>query len=120
MFSIPIPKIRNIKNLFLNDGILINATPDEPIIYDLEGFIQPREEILTNGVLTNFSEWETAQKTEIFGKMAYRTCDYEKSGEMNGEPFIGKGKKMMHFVKLQNRWVLSSVIWSDNHLPKKV
>lgn len=107
------PKVRNIKNLFLSNGILINNTTEEPAIYDLESFIQPREEILTNGTLTNFVERETAHRTDIFGKIAQRNCDYEKSGELEGQPFTGKGKKLIQFVKLNNRWFLSSVVWYD-------
>ena len=61
-----IPTVQNIKTLFLPDGILINNTTGTPAVYDLEGFIQPREEILTNGTLTAFTEQETAHTTTIF------------------------------------------------------
>ena len=106
-------KIRTIKDFFLPNGILINNTNGEPEVYDLEGFICPREEILTNGTLTNFIEKETFHKTEIYGNIAQRKSDYIKSGELNEVSFIGEGKKLMQFVKVENKWFLSSVIWSD-------
>ena len=108
-----IPNVRNIEKIFLPQGILINNTSDEPAIYDLESFIKPREELLTNGMLTNFIEHETFYQTEIFGNIAQRNCNYEKQGELNGEPFSGEGKKLMQFIKINNKWFLSAVIWSD-------
>ena len=108
-----IPNVRKIVELFLPHGILINNTSGELAIYDLESFIQPREEMLTNGTLTNFIEKETSHKTEIYGNIAQRMCNYEKSGELNGEPFSGEGKKLMQFIKMKDKWILSAVIWSD-------
>lgn len=108
-----IPNVRKIEALFLPAGILINNTSGEPAIYDLESFIEPREKILTDGTLINFMEWETSHKTEIYGNIAQRACNYEKSGEFNGAPYKGAGKKLMQFIKIKNKWVLSSVFWSD-------
>ncbi len=107
------PNIRNIETLFLANGLLINNTSAEPAIYDLESFIEPREEILTNGTLTNFIEEETSHKTEIYGNIAQRMCTYKKSGVLNGEPFTGEGRKLMQFIKVKNKWFLSAVLWSD-------
>lgn len=109
-----VPAVRKIEELFLPQGILIQNTSGEPSVYTLDSFIEPREEILTNGTLTNFIEQETAHKTEIYGNIAQRTSQYEKSGELHGEPFTGEGQKLMQFIKVKSRWVLSSVAWSDS------
>ncbi|MEZ4852033.1 MAG: DUF4440 domain-containing protein [Bacteroidia bacterium] len=109
------PNLWNIKKIFLEDGLIINNTPEKPAIYNLESFIKPREEILTNGTLTNFEEWETDSKTEIYGNIAQRMCRYQKAGELHGEPFTGKGTKLMQFLKVGGQWRLSSVIWSDGN-----
>ena len=108
-----IPNLQKIKEIFLTNGILINNTSGEPEIYDLESFIEPRQKILSDGTLTNFEESETFNETEIYRNIARRTCNYEKSGILNGAPFKGEGKKLMQFVKLQEKWLLSSVLWSD-------
>lgn len=108
-----IPDVRKIKDLFLVRGILINNTPEEPSIYDLESFIEPREKILTNGTLTNFVEKEVSHTTSVFGNIAQRKCSYEKSGELNGEMFRGEGVKLMQFIKTNDKWFLSAVSWSD-------
>ena len=109
-----IPNVRKIKHLFLRQGILINNTAEEPLIYDLESFIIPREKILTDGTLTDFVEKEISHTTDIHGNIARRKCFYEKSGKLNGEFFKGEGVKFMQLLKIDNKWFLSAVTWWDN------
>lgn len=109
-----VPDIRKIETLFLPQGLLINNTPGKAAVYDLNSFVEPREKILTDGTLTEFREKEVFHKTDIFGNIAQRSCDYEKSGILDGKAFRGSGKKLIQFVKLNNKWILSSVIWRDN------
>ena len=105
--------VKDIKEIFILNGILVNNTEDTPVIYDLDGFIKPREEILSDGTLTNFCEREIFQKTEIFRGVAQRFSLYEKSGELNGERFETKGMKTIQFIKANEEWKMSSVAWSD-------
>ena len=69
--------------------------------------------MLTNGTLVNFSEYEVSHKTEIYNTIAHRFCNYEKSGELNGQHFKSKGMKTLQFIKVANNWKLSSVAWCD-------
>lgn len=108
-----LPQVNRIKDLFIKEGLLINNTAAEPAIYTLDTFIKPREEILTNGTLTDFREQEITSHTVILDNIAQRSCQYEKSGKLNGEAFEGKGNKLMQFIKIKNKWMLSSVLWSD-------
>lgn len=107
------PPIHKIRDLFITEGLIINNTPSEPEIYNLDSFIEPREELLTNGTFTNFSEQEVHHKTVIHGKIAQRDVYYQKSGELNGESFKGSGHKCMHFIKINDRWLITAVIWND-------
>lgn len=108
-----IPNLQDIKNIFLSDGLIVNNSFEEPATYNLENFIKPREEILTNGTLVNFKEQEIDHKTEICGNIAQRKCTYKKAGVLNGVPFEGEGIKLMQFIKVKNQWFLSAVLWSD-------
>ncbi len=108
-----VPNVKEIKSIFIPNGILISNTEDTPIDYDLDGFIRPREEMLTNGTLTNFCEREISNRTELFGNIAQRFSLYEKTGELNGERFETKGMKTIQFVKINGKWKMSSVAWSD-------
>uniref|UniRef100_A0AAU6WN33 Uncharacterized protein n=1 Tax=Chryseobacterium endophyticum TaxID=1854762 RepID=A0AAU6WN33_9FLAO len=47
-------------------------------VYDLKAFIDPRKKILTDGTLTEFSEWETGEETRITGNIAQRYSTYRK------------------------------------------
>jgi len=108
-----VQNVKDIKSIFIPKGILISNTDDSPVDYDLDGFIKPREEMLTNGTLTNFCEREISHSTEIFGNIAQRFSLYEKSGELNGEHFETKGMKTIQFVKVNGKWKMSSVAWCD-------
>jgi RimJ/RimL family protein N-acetyltransferase len=107
------PNLKEIKNLFISRGIIINNSRDITEIYDLDEFIKPREQILTNGTLKNFSEKEISHQTKIFANIAHRFCLYEKSGELNGKKFETKGMKTIQFIKESQKWNISSVAWCD-------
>ncbi len=107
------PNVQDIKNLFIPQGIIINNTAETPAIYDLDSFIKPREEMLTDGTLTDFRERETSHTTEIFKKIAQRFCRYEKSGVLNGQYFEATGMKTIQFIKVNEEWKMASVVWCD-------
>lgn len=107
------PKVADIKKLFIPMGILINSTNGTPEIYSLDSFIAPREKMLTDEILTEFSEREVSDTTNIFGNIAQRFSLYEKSGNLNGEYFETKGMKTMQFIKANKNWKFTSVAWSD-------
>ncbi len=108
-----VPKLKDIKSIFIPAGILVSNTEDTPEINNLDGFIKPREEMLINGTLTNFCEKEISHSTEWFGNIAQRFSLYEKSGELNGEYFETKGMKTIQFIKVNKEWKMSSVAWSN-------
>lgn len=83
------------------------------MIYDLEAFIAPRQKMLTDGTLTEFCEWEVAERTEIFGSIAHRFSEYRKSGFHHGEWFEGSGHKTTQFVRTPSGWRMSSLAWDD-------
>ena len=107
------PNVQKIRELFLPEGILINNTSEEPLVYTIESFIKPRERMLTNGTLNNFKEKELSHTTAIYGNLAQRMSIYKKSGELHGELFQEEGIKLMQFIKMNDKWFFSSVCWSD-------
>lgn len=89
----------------------VGATPE---IMSLTTFVAPRRVILSDGTLTDFSERETSQTTQIFGHIAQRWCTYEKSGRLNGVPFHATGMKTLQFIKTPAGWRISAAAWDDN------
>ena len=107
------PQVENIKSLFIPQGIIIKQTDTTSEVYTLDSFITPRKQLLTDGTLTDFSEWEVSHETEIRDTIAHRLSVYQKSGILNGVAFEGKGVKSMQFVKTVGEWRFCSVVWCD-------
>ncbi|MFJ9417268.1 GNAT family N-acetyltransferase [Streptomyces sp. NPDC101227] len=107
------PDLGVIRDVFIPQGRIIANVGDEPVIYDLDAFIEPREKMLTDGTLTEFSEWEVAERTEIFGSIAHRFSTYRKSGFHHGEWFEGSGCKTTQFIQTPSGWKISSLAWDD-------
>lgn len=107
------PNVGAIREVFIPQGRIISNVEDELVIYDLDAFITPRERMLTDGTLIEFSEWEVAERTEIFGSIAHRFSQYRKSGFLNGAWFEGSGRKTTQFVRTPTGWKMSSMAWDD-------
>ncbi|MCZ4123080.1 nuclear transport factor 2 family protein [Streptomyces sp. H39-S7] len=107
------PDVDAVREVFIPQGMIIKNLGATPVIYDLDAFIEPRERILTDGTLTEFSEWEVAERTEIFGSIAHRFSDYRKSGFLNGAWFETTGHKTTQFVRTPDGWRMSSMAWDD-------
>ncbi|MGY5126443.1 alanine--tRNA ligase [Streptomyces nigrescens] len=107
------PDLGVIRDVFIPQGRIIANVGDEPVVYDLDAFIEPRQKMLTDGTLTEFREWEVAERTEIFGSIAHRFSEYRKSGFHQGEWFEGSGHKTTQFVRTPSGWRMSSLAWDD-------
>ncbi|MBT2445501.1 GNAT family N-acetyltransferase [Streptomyces sp. ISL-36] len=107
------PDLGVIRDVFIPQGRIIANVGDEPVIYDLDAFIEPRQKMLTDGTLTEFSEWEVAERTEIVGSIAHRFSEYHKSGFHRGEWFEGAGHKTTQFVRTPSGWRMASLAWDD-------
>ena len=92
---------------------IVKKTSAEHTVYDLGSFIEPRKKLLSEGTLKEFDEHEINESTNIIGNIAQRHSVYEKSGVLEGTNFKQKGNKFFQFVKVNNDWKISSVIWQD-------
>lgn len=102
-----------IRRLVLPGGVIVKTGP-EFTVYTVEEFIAPRRTLLGDGRLTEFSEWETSQRTDIAGDVASRFGEYRKSGVLDGEPFEGGGVKTIQFVRTPDGWRISAFSWYDH------
>ncbi|MEE1752894.1 GNAT family N-acetyltransferase [Streptomyces sp. SP18CS02] len=107
------PDLGVIRDVFIPEGRIIASAGGEPVVYDLDAFIEPRQRMLTDGTLTEFREWEVAERTEVFGSIAQRFSEYRKSGRHQGEWFEGAGHKTTQFVRTPAGWRMSSLAWED-------
>ncbi|WP_328601193.1 DUF4440 domain-containing protein [Actinomadura physcomitrii] len=107
------PDLAVVREVFIPEGLIIKNVGGETEIYDLDAFIAPRQRMLTDGTLTEFSEWEIAERTEIFGSIAQRFSEYGKSGFRDGEWFEGFGRQTTQFVRTRDGWKMSAAAWDD-------
>jgi hypothetical protein len=98
---------------FLPQAVIVRTGGGEPAVYDVDGFIAPRQEILTDGTLEEFHEWELSGHTELFGDIAHHFCSYAKEGVQAGKPLAGRGMKTMQLVRTAAGWRISGVAWDD-------
>ncbi|MCC9307353.1 nuclear transport factor 2 family protein [Kitasatospora sp. RB6PN24] len=105
--------VDRIRRLMLPGGVIVVTRPSYTV-YTVEEFIAPRELLLSDGRLVEFSEWETSERTDIVGDLATRTSEYQKSGLFNGEPYEGTGTQTFQFVRTPDGWRIASSAWFDH------
>ncbi|MFD4481385.1 MULTISPECIES: DUF4440 domain-containing protein [unclassified Streptomyces] len=104
--------VARLRRLMIPGGVIVVTGPDFRV-YTVEEFIEPRERLLGDGRLVDFSEWETSERTEIEGDIASRFGTYRKSGTLDGEPFEGSGTKTIQFVRTPDGWRITAFSWYD-------
>jgi len=108
-----VPDLDRIYAIFIPEGMIIKNLHSKTEVYSLAQFIAPRQKILTDGTLQEFTEEEVTEETKIYRNIAQRFCSYKKSGLLSGTAFKGTGMKTMQFVKTTSGWKISSVAWDD-------
>lgn len=104
--------VARIRRLMLPGGVIVVTGP-KFAVYTVEEFIEPRQRLLGEGRLVEFSEWETFERTEIEGDIASRFGTYSKSGILDGTPFEGGGTKTIQFVRTPEGWRITAFSWHD-------
>jgi hypothetical protein len=102
-----------LRGAFLPAAVIVRTCGGEPAVYDVDGFITPRQALLSGGRLVDFREWELTGQTEVFGDIAQHFCGYAKAGVQDGVPFTGQGMKTMQFVRTLAGWRISAAAWDD-------
>lgn len=104
---------KEIYSLCFSETIIIKKNKDNEEVYDLNSFLEPRKNILSDGTLTEFEEFEVLEETTIVGNIAQRFSKYQKRGRLHGNHFEGSGNKFFQFVKTGEGWKINSIIWED-------
>lgn len=107
------PDVDALYRLFAPGAIVVKNVGGTPEVYDVQGFVEPRRAILSDGTMTDFSEEEVSERTDIFGNIAQRFSRYKKSGKARGERFAGAGAKSIQFVRTPEGWRIASLVWDD-------
>lgn len=110
------PNWSTIHTICLPETIIIKKNSIEEEVYNLNTFIEPRKKILSDGTLTEFEEYEIFEETKILDNIAQRYSKFQKNGYFKNAYFKEQGNKLFQYVKTNNGWKISSVIWEDNKI----
>jgi len=105
-------RLDGLRDVLLPEALIV-GTCGAPASYDVDGFIEPRRELLTSGRITEFREWELDGTTEVYGDIAHRWCTYAKEWVEGGEHREGVGAKAIQLVRAESGWRISAVAWDD-------
>ena len=108
-----IPDFAALEEMFILGASIIKRHGDQLEKMSVPDFILPRKELLTNGSLVEFHEWEIAQETFITMGLATRICTYGKQGLLNGAPYAGQGEKHIQLILTVQGWKIASILWED-------
>ena len=105
-------RLDGLREVLLPEALIVR-TCGAPMSYDVDGFIEPRRELLTSGHVTDFREWELDGTTEVYGDIAQHWCTYAKEWVEDGEQLTGAGAKSIQLVRTETGWRISAVAWDD-------
>lgn len=106
-------RLGQLRAVFLPEAVIVRTCGSEPAVYAVDSFIAPRQALLTDGTLVDFSEWELRGRTEVFGDIAQHFGSYAKAGVQDGTPFTSRGMKTLQFVRTSAGWRISAAAWDD-------
>jgi ribose 5-phosphate isomerase B len=105
-----------LREVFVPGAIIVRHSAKTTETWSVEQFIEPRQALLTDGSLTDFHEWEVDASTHVSDGIACRILRYKKEGRLDGARFGGGGTKSMHFVRIDGRWRITSIVWQDSEM----
>lgn len=105
-------RLDRLRAMFLPGARIVSMAGPSLAAYDVDAFIEPRRALLSDGSLTDFSEWPTSGRVDVFGDVAHWFGHYAKQGVQEGVPFTGSGGKSIQFVR-SGTWLISGAAWDD-------
>jgi len=114
------PDLNTIRELFHEDGLLINMSFGKPITYSVESFVRMLEDQVNDGALTQFMQRELNSETQVFGRIAQRTSVYQYSFSYHDIENAPIGISYIQYIQVDDIWRISSMIWNDEGANVKV
>ena len=103
-----------LENMFIAGASIIKRNDQNLELMSVREFILPRKQLLIDGALVEFNEWEIEHQTFISMGMATRISKYGKNGLLNGQSYTGQGEKHIQLLLTDQGWKIASIIWEDD------
>ena len=108
------PNISKIKDLFIENGLLINYNDEHPQVFGVEQFIEHFNQLFDQGKITGLEDREVYHKTKIYDRIAHRYSFYEARSEAEEDPFA-VGMNSIQLLKMGDNWKVTSMAWNDDN-----
>jgi len=108
------PWLASLIDCFAEMATVVRRSGADTELMTVSEFAVPRIELLTQGALLAFHEWEISSTTQVFDGIATRISRYGKAGLLNGSAYGGSGTKCFHLVSLGTGWRITSLAWVDD------
>ena len=107
------PNMPEIKELFINEGLLIDHNELSPKIFGVEAFIDHFQNLYEQGIITGLEDREVHHKTKVYDQVAHRYSFYEARKAPEEAPFA-VGINSIQLIKVGTSWKVSSMAWNDD------
>jgi hypothetical protein len=107
------PDLSGLRSLFLPPGNLINNNEENPLVWDLEAFVEIYRHQIATGAVASFAEEEITGRTEIFGNIAHRFSSYQARVQAGDSEAVILGINSIQFLKTGGVWRVVSIVWND-------
>ena len=107
------PNMHQIKDLFIEGGLLINYNEENPQIFSVGEFIDHFNGLYKQGILSGLEDKEVYHKTKVYDRIAHRYSFYEARESPDEEPFA-VGINSIQLIKIGENWKVSSMAWNDD------
>ena len=109
------PQLASLIDCFAEKATVVRRSGAGTELMTVSEFAVPRIELLDQGALLDFHEWEISSTTQVFDGIASRISRYGKAGLLNGNAYGGSGTKCFHLVSLGSGWRITSLAWVDDN-----
>ena len=107
------PNMYKIKDLFIENGLMINYNEENPQTFQVEDFINHFNSLFEEKIITSLEDKEVHHKTKVYDRIAHRYSFYEARVSPEEEPFA-VGINSIQLIKVGNEWKISSMAWNDD------
>jgi len=107
------PNMFQIKELFIEGGLLINYNEEAPQTFRVEDFISHFHDLYDQGKIAALEDREVHHKTKVYDRIAHRYSFYEARASPN-EGLFAVGINSIQLIKIGEDWKVSSMAWNDD------
>ena len=109
------PRYETLHELFIDGGVLFNGAAPQAVASSVAGFVETRRAAheKSRGEISHYRASALSETTEIFGRVAHRSCLFLRAGTRQGQPFENRGAIFFQLVRLEGQWRISAAAWDD-------